>query len=178
MDKKYYKRTRRTWRRHKSGNTHPFTQNDTKKNTKLENARPWWNTWFLVQEIPLHSRQTSTRNEQMLTRYQSGWPKKRPYWFRRTQAKELLETITDRHLPNNDVENTNKTNKRKYLLRVTSQGLFPDEQKRCCKGSGGTAKLLYLDQHTLNESKTRRKNLAIAWIDYKRHMTWFYKTAY
>ena len=26
----------------------------------MENARPWWNTWILVQEIHLHSRQTST----------------------------------------------------------------------------------------------------------------------
>ena len=40
----------------------------TLKNIKQENARPWWNTWFLFQEIHLHSRQTSTRNEQMPTR--------------------------------------------------------------------------------------------------------------
>ena len=26
-----------------------------KKNIKLENAMPWWNAWFLVQEIYLHS---------------------------------------------------------------------------------------------------------------------------
>ena len=31
-----------------------------------------------------------------------------------------------------------------------------------------TAELLYIDQHILNESKTRRKNLAMAWIDYKK----------
>ena len=42
-----------------------------------------------------------------------------------------------------------------YLL--TSRGLFPEEQKGCCKGSRGTAELLYIDQHTLNESKNRRK---------------------
>ena len=28
---------------------------------------------------------------------------------------------------------------------LTSHGLFPDEQKGCCKGSRGTAKLLYID---------------------------------
>ena len=28
--------------------------------------------------------------------------------------------------------------------------------------------LLYIDQQILNESKTRRKNLAMAWIDYKK----------
>ena len=53
-----------------------------------------------------------------------------------------------------------------YLL--TSRCLFPDEQKRCCNGSRDTAELLYIDQHILNESKIRRKNLAMAWVDYKK----------
>ena len=57
-----------------------------------------------------------------------------------------------------------------YLL--TSCGLFLEEQKGCRKGSRGTAELLHIDQRILNESKTRRKNLAMAWIDSKRHMTW------
>ena len=48
---------------------------------------------------------------------------------------------------------------------LTSRKLFPDEQKRCCKGSRGRAELLYIDKHILNESKNRRKNLAMAWID-------------
>ena len=30
--------------------------------------------------------------------------------------------------------------------------------------------LLYIDQRILNESKTRRKNLAMTGIDYKKHM--------
>ena len=34
-----------------------------KKGIKLENARLWWNTWFLVQEVHLNSRKTCTRNE-------------------------------------------------------------------------------------------------------------------
>ena len=28
--------------------------------------------------------------------------------------------------------------------------------------------IIIIDQHILNESKTRRKNLAMAWIDYKK----------
>ena len=40
-------------------------------------------------------------------------------------------------------------------------------QKGCCIGSRGTAVLLYIDQHVLNDSKTRRKNFAMAWIDNK-----------
>ena len=51
---------------------------------------------------------------------------------------------------------------------LTSRGLFLDEQKECCKGSRGTTELLYIDQHLLNESKTRRKNIAIAWIECKK----------
>ena len=51
---------------------------------------------------------------------------------------------------------------------LTSHSLFPEEQEGCRKGSCGTAELLYIDQHTLSESKTRRKNLAMAWIDYKK----------
>ena len=51
---------------------------------------------------------------------------------------------------------------------LTSRGLFPDEQKEFCKGSRGTAELLYIDKHILDESKTRRKNLAMARIDYKK----------
>ena len=56
----------------------------------------------------------------------------------------------------------------KIYYSLTSRGLFPDEQKGCRKGSRDTAELLYIDQRILNESKTRRKNLAMAWIDYKK----------
>ena len=55
----------------------------------------------------------------------------------------------------------------KIYFLLTSRGLFLDELKGYRKGSRGTAELLYIDQHILNESKTRRKNLAMAWIDYK-----------
>ena len=42
---------------------------------------------------------------------------------------------------------------------LISRGLFPEKQKGCRKGYGGTDDLLYIDQYILNESKTRRKNL-------------------
>ena len=43
LDKQYDKRTRRTWRRPESGNTHRTTQKkkNTKKDIKLENAWTW-----------------------------------------------------------------------------------------------------------------------------------------
>ena len=56
----------------------------------------------------------------------------------------------------------------KIYYSLTSHGLFPDEQKGYRKRSRGTAELLYIDQHIQSESKTRRKNLAMAWIDYKK----------
>ena len=56
----------------------------------------------------------------------------------------------------------------KIYYSLTSRELFPGEQKGCCKGSRGTAELLYIDLHIVNESKTKRKNLAMAWIDYKK----------
>ena len=58
--------------------------------------------------------------------------------------------------------------RKEIYYSLTSRGLFPDEQKGCCRGSRGAAELLYIDQHILNESKTRRKNLAMAWIDNKK----------
>ena len=36
---------------------------------------------------------------------------------------------------------------------LTSRGLYPDELKGCCKGSRGIAELLYIDQHTINETE-------------------------
>ena len=58
--------------------------------------------------------------------------------------------------------------KEKIYYSLTSRGLFPDGQKGCRKRSRGTAQLLFIDQHILNEIKTRRKNLAMAWIDNKK----------
>ena len=56
----------------------------------------------------------------------------------------------------------------KNYYSLTSRSLFPDEQKGYCKRSRGTVELFYIDQHILNENKTRRKNLAMTWIDYKK----------
>ena len=113
MDK-YDKSIRRARKRPESGNTHRFTQDDTKKNIKLKNARSWWNTWFLVQEIHLHSRRASTRNKQMHA-YPNRWPKERPHWSWKTQSKEPPQLQTY-NLPTDDVENINSINKGRKLL--------------------------------------------------------------
>ena len=44
--------------------------------------------------------------------------------------------------------------------------LLPEEQKGCRKGSRGTNDLLYIDQRMMKEARQRRKNLAMAWLDY------------
>ena len=56
----------------------------------------------------------------------------------------------------------------KIYYSLISRGLFHNEQKGCRKGSKGTAELLYIDKHILNESKNRRKNLAMTRIDYRK----------
>ena len=56
----------------------------------------------------------------------------------------------------------------KIYYSLTSCRVFSDEQKGCRKESRGTAELLYIDQHILNESKTRRKKLPKAWIENKK----------
>ena len=46
--------------------------------------------------------------------------------------------------------------------------LLPEELKGCRKGSRGTNDLLYIDRAAIKEVKSRNKNLAMAWIDYKK----------
>ena len=46
--------------------------------------------------------------------------------------------------------------------------LLPEEQKGCRKGSRGNNDLLYIDRAAIKEVKSRNKNLAMAWIDYKK----------
>ena len=46
--------------------------------------------------------------------------------------------------------------------------MLPEEQKGCRKGSRGTNDLLYIDRAVIKEVKSRNKNLAVVWIDYKK----------
>ena len=41
-------------------------------------------------------------------------------------------------------------------------------RRRCRKCSRGTNDLLYIDKTVIKEVKSRNKNLAMAWIDYKK----------
>ena len=51
---------------------------------------------------------------------------------------------------------------------LDQETLLPEEHKRCRKGSRGTNDLLYIDRAVIKKVKSRNKNLAMAWIDYKK----------
>ena len=50
---------------------------------------------------------------------------------------------------------------------LDQEKLLPQEQKERRKGSRGTDDSLYIDRAVIKEVKSRNKNLAMAWIDYK-----------
>ena len=51
---------------------------------------------------------------------------------------------------------------------LDQQKLLPVEQKGSRKRSKGTNDLLYINWAVIREVRTRKNNLAIAWIDYKK----------
>ena len=51
---------------------------------------------------------------------------------------------------------------------LDQEKLLPEEQKECRKGSRETNDLLYIDKAVIKEVKSRIKNLAMVWIDYKK----------
>ena len=53
-------------------------------------------------------------------------------------------------------------------VHLDQEKLLPEEQKGRRKGSRGTNDLLYIDRAVIKEVKSRNKNLAMAWIDYKK----------
>ena len=59
----------------------------------------------------------------------------------------------------------------KLLTGVTADQIYAhldlEEQRGYRKGSRGTNDLLYIDRAVIKEVKSRNKNLAMAWIDYK-----------
>ena len=105
----------------------------------------------------------------MLTRSTSTWlddERKDHIDPKGPKQRNCSKQLQTDNLLTDDVENINSTNKRRDLLLTNKPWI--EEQKGCRKGSRGTAELLYIDKHILNESKTRRKNIAMAWIDYKK----------
>ena len=84
------------------------------------------------------------------------------------KQRNCPKQLQNHNLPTDDVENINSQIREEIYYSLKSCGLFPEEQKRCRKGSRVTGELLYIDQYILKEIKTRRKNLGMAWIDNKK----------
>ena len=51
---------------------------------------------------------------------------------------------------------------------LDQEEVLPEEPKGYRKGSRGTNDLPYFDRAVIKEVKSRNKNLAMAWIDYKK----------
>ena len=54
---------------------------------------------------------------------------------------------------------------------LEGQELLPEEQKGCRRKSKGTGYLLNIAKMILKEVDYRRKNLSMAWVDYRKRMT-------
>ena len=76
------------------------------------------------------------------------------------KERNCLKQLQTDNLPTNDVENINSTNKWRDLLLTIKPQIVPWRTESLVQK--------IIDQHIVNESKTRRKNLAMAWIDHKK----------
>ena len=66
------------------------------------------------------------------------------------------------------VEYTNGTNQGGDLPFANKLWTVPQRTEKILQGTRGMGELQYIDQYILKESKTRRKNLAMAWIADKK----------
>ena len=80
----------------------------------------------------------------------------------RSPQRNCTEQLLTYNVPTDDVKNINVSIRKEICDSLISGGLFPQEQKGRRKDTRSTGKLLYIDHHIFNESKTRRKNLAMA----------------
>ena len=156
--KQHVKRLR-TRRRTESGNIHRFTQNNA-KNIKSENTRPWWNTWILVQEIHLYSRQTSSQNEQMPTRNTCTWmDDQRKYHF---FQKDPLNGTTNNYRPITCLPMMGKILmaqiKEEIYYSLKSRRLFHKKQKGCRKRSWDRKATLHWSTHPQREQDGTEKS--------------------
>ena len=151
-------------------NTDIFSQKNI--NIKLENAWPWWHTWILIKK-----KLTSIHDRLALEMNRCQQEAHVPKWMTKGKTTLIQKDPFKGTVPNNYrlivyqpiIQKISTAQTREVIYEsLKSCELFPKEQKGCHKGSRGTGELLYIDQHMLNESTTRRKNLAMAWIENKK----------
>ena len=144
---------------------HKYLLRTTVKNIKLETAWAWWNTWILAKETHHHSLNWTVTYKKHT--YPNGWPKEIPQWSKKVPLKETA--------PNNYRRITCLPMMSKILMAqireviyclLTSRRLFTKKQKGCHKNLEAMESYSTLIK-ILNKNKMGRKNLAMAWIDYK-----------
>ena len=140
------------------------------KNIKLENARLWRIHGFWFKKFTsIHDRLALEMNRCLQGAHVLEWiTKGKTTFIQKDQSKRTdphnYKPITS--LPMMWKILTAQIREEIYYS-LTSFGLFSEEQKDGTKDPEAQ-QLFYIDQYILNESKTRQKNLAMAWIDYKK----------
>ena len=128
------------------------------KYNKLENVRPWWHEWNLVQTIYLHpgiGMNTCLQEAKIPECLTKG-------------KKTLIQSEPLKGIAlNNFRPITDGSNKGRCLLFANKPRIVSREEKHCRKRSRDTEEPLKIHLYILNEGKTRRKKLAMVWIDYK-----------
>ena len=149
--------------------THINLLKKTLKNIKLENTKPWWNTWFLVQEIHLHSRQTNTRNEQIPTRstYTRMDDQRKDHIDPKgSKQRNSPKQLQNQNMPTNNVENINSINKGRNLLLATKPRIIPWGTKRMPQRIQRHSRVtLHRSAHPKREQDQMEKS---SLIDYKK----------
>ena len=69
----------------------------------------------------------------------TGWPKERPHWSKRTEVKDGSNNYRPITCLLMMWKLFTAQIREEICHLLTSRGLFPGEQKGCCKGSRGTA---------------------------------------
>ena len=82
--------------------------------------------------------------------------------------KERPKKLEIHNLPTDDVEHIESTNMGRDLLLDNKLRTVPWGTEKTHKEYRVTAEIFYIYQHIINESKTRRKDQAMAWIDNKK----------
>ena len=147
----------------------PVTQNETKKDIKLENARPWWNTWFLVPEIHLHSRQTSTRNEQMPTSTRTRMDDQRKYHIdpKAPKQRNRPKQLQTHNLTTDDVENIDSTNKGRDLLLANKPRIISWGTERMLQRIQRHSKVTFHGSTHLKweQDQTEKSSYGLDWLE-------------
>ena len=141
MNKQYHKRTRGTRRRSEKGNTYRFTQND---NQKISN-------WKTSGNDGIHSvsfTKSTSIHDTLATEMNKCLQKAHvPEWMTKGRTALIQKFPNNGNAQNNCRRITclpmmwkilTAQIKEEIFYLLTSCGLFPDEQKGCCKGSRGT----------------------------------------